>query len=710
MTRVKKALFISLGITLSLLLILLGIFFFKNSYLRLYESLLDCFNSIKYYFCCIFNIPADLNVTVINQSPLYIGGSETPAVPNEIGSKFIGFFKLFIDKNNFFNWGLKLNSDIGIAARVLIIFLPIMVAAYFVIKALYKRNNERHNKDTVPLKVFKFASKYSYQPVKRFVKEFWAFIKDNKWLVILWLFIWCMNLNLLTVLIEFIAYYLYFAVSYDFASVPLQFVKLGLDIKVFIKTTWWTLFPIAFIAWNRRRKRIAKDRLGHMESMNCGLINELPIVSMSCGSMGKKKTTAITDMALSQEVIFRREAHVRLYKQDLKFPHFPWIAFEMELRKCMEYGTVYNLASIKQWVRKKRYRFLKTLNPKQLYGYDYERYGYTYSDKLKVEDLWDVLETYAQLYFIYVIESSLIVSNYAIRVDNELLDKGNFPLWDTDFFRDDLPALNRHSHILDFDVLRLGKKLIENNRNSGSFEFGVVVITEVGKERGNNLELKEVKKSKDETNQKNDLFNSWLKMCRHSATVDNYPFIKVFTDEQRPESWGADARDLADVLTIVSSSEMKLALPCYKLENRLCEWAFRKFRGAYYDMRYRRGDNTLLVHILKTLVSKLFAYNMRIYNQYGYSELKIEKERGTMDGKADLKTYYLMSKKIYSSRFSTDCFSDYFNDMSLKTDVGLNDYREYATERASVEELKLQNSYFVNALYEQREGGERNVP
>ena len=59
------------------------------------------------------------------------------------------------------------------------------------------------------------------------------------------------------------------------------------------------------------------------------------------------------------------------------------------------------------------------------------------------------------------------------------------------------------------------------------------------------MELKEVKRTQEETNQKNDLFNSWLKMCRHSATVDNYPFVKVFTDEQRPASWGADARDCA---------------------------------------------------------------------------------------------------------------------------------------------------------------------
>ena len=88
-----------------------------------------------------------------------------------------------------------------------------------------------------------------------------------------------------------------------------------------------------------------------------------------------------------------------------------------------------------------------------------------------------------------------------------------------------------------------------------------------------------------------------------------------------------------------------------------------------------------------------------MYNQYGYSILRIEKERGTMDGKTENKRYYLMNKKIYARRFSTDCFSDYFNDLARNSKVGLNDYREYATEKASVEELKSQNSYFMNSLY-----------
>ena len=121
--------------------------------------------------------------------------------------------------------------------------------------------------------------------------------------------------------------------------------------------------------------------------------------------------------------------------------------------------------------------------------------------------------------------------------------------------------------------------------------------------------------------------------------------------------------------------------------------------GLYYDFRYRRGDNTLLIYLLKSVASWLFKRNSKIYNKYGYSILKVEKERGTLDNKVETKKYFLMNKKIYSKRFSTDCFSDYFNDMAKKSKIGLSDYVEYMEEKATVEELKLQNSYFMNSIY-----------
>lgn len=459
---------------------------------------------------------------------------------------------------------------------------------------------------------------------------------------------WVFHFNFASVLMGFLAYYFYFAVSFDLATVYPQICRLIIDVQIpFRYFPYWSLLFVAWHLFQRWRRRIALSRLRRYEARNCGFINELPIVSITCGSMGKKKTTAITDMALSQEVMFRQKALEILQRNDMKFPFFPWICFEKELQKCMEYGTVYNLATVKIWVGLKRTRFMRHHNARwQLYGYDAQRYGFTYDDALSVSALFDVLETYAQAYFIYVIESSLIVANYSIRSDNVLMDEGNFPMWLSDFFPQGHRRNSRHAHILDFDVLRLGKKVIENNPNAGSFEFGVVAITEIGKERGNNLELQEKKKKDEEANQKNDLFNAWLKMCRHSATVDNFPFIKVFTDEQRPESWGADARDLCDIVNIASSSKQKLTYPLYTIEDMIAEWSFNRFLNLYYDFRFRRGDNTLLVHILKSITAWIWKRNVRVYNRYGYNTLKIEKERGIMDGKRYNPSKYLLYNDV----------------------------------------------------------------
>ncbi len=132
----------------------------------------------------------------------------------------------------------------------------------------------------------------------------------------------------------------------------------------------------------------------------------------------------------------------------------------------------------------KRTRFERNKNARtQLYGYDIERYGLYFNDGLKRPYLFDVLSVYAQLYFVYIIESSLIVSNYSIRTDNIYIDDGNFPSWYYDFFPEAIRNESRHAHIIDYDALRLGRKVIEDNPKIGSFEFGVLVMSEIGKEK-----------------------------------------------------------------------------------------------------------------------------------------------------------------------------------------------------------------------------------
>ena len=104
------------------------------------------------------------------------------------------------------------------------------------------------------------------------------------------------------------------------------------------------------------------------------------------------------------------------------------------------------------------------------------------------------------------------------------------------------------------------------------------------------------------------------------------------------------------------------------------------------------------MYLFKKITSFVYSCHNKIVNVFGYSVADVRVESGTQDGYFDEKKYYLMSKKIYSKRFSTDCFSDFFEEKTLKSKVGLNDLEEYATEKATFDELQMQNSYFINDL------------
>lgn len=701
---------ICVGITL--VIIAIGTLRFWNSLGRIIESVRDVGLSVAYYVCELFELPVKVSPTVNELPVIPFFGFTVPTAITPIVSlpetwaafkvKWVIYWQMWVSVSNFNGYLGVLAKILYVISKIIVLALPIVLCVVIAVRQLLKTENNDYDKDSKALKSFKRFTAKVYTPAKDKITSFFGFVRERKYYYVTWLCLAGLFFNVFVAGIEFIAYYLYFVVSFDFVNLYKQLYKLCLDLyPPFVFIPWWAWVVIALIVLDKIRKTIAYARLNHYERRNRGFINARPIVYMVCGTMGKKKTTTITDMALSQEVMFRDKAFEKILENDLKFPYFPWINLENELKRAMEYHEVYNLATVRVFVAKKRKRFMKSSTNDKIFGYDFTRYATSYDDKLKTTNVWETIETYSQLYFIYVIQSSLLISNYSVRVDGVLSDLGNFPLWNADFFKRDSKlsdSYSRHAHILDFDSLRLGRKVIENNVNANNFEFGVVVITEVGKERGNSLELSEKKKKDETANQKNDLFNSWLKMVRHSATVDNFPFVRVITDEQRPESWGADARDLCEIVHIRESGETRLAMPFFALAELVCGWLFDKFTGFYYDYRYARADNTLPLYLLKGFTARLQAYYKRIYNRFGYCKLSVEVESGTQNGQAEENAYYLMSKKIYSKRFSTDCFSDFFTAKALRSLVGIDDLSEYATEKATFDELSMQNSYFVNDL------------
>lgn len=698
--------FICIGITVFFLSLIP--FLFKIQHLRIWETLIDLYNSFLFYISELFelNLSGDLTILEFSQTGLKMP-LNLPNTWEEFVILWEKYCDLFVSKENIENYFVWLSDVLYYISKFLIIIMPIIMVFYIVLQFKSADGNNDYNVDSTPLKKWRYFEKRVYVPIKQWVQGFILFVKENSYYYKAWLWIWAYNFNIISIVIEFIAYYLFIIASMELVTLYIQVLKLLMDLSTmidFFHPLIWLCFGL--IITHIVRKNIGYKRLEHYEHKDRGFINERPIVLMLYGTMGSKKTTIVTDISLSQEIMFRDKAFELILENDMMFPFFPFINLENELKKAIENHSVYNLATARRFARSKKRKFEKHPHRRNIFCYDYVRYGTEYNNNLTIKTVWDMIESYSQLYFIYIIESSLLISNYSIRVDNLLDDMGNFPLWNTDLFKRDVryqEAYSRHAHIIDFDMLRLGKKVIEENEKANAFEFGIIDITEVSKERGNNLENKEIKKTDSNANQKNDLFNSWLKMVRHSATVDNFPFVKVITDDQRPESWGADARELAEIIYVEKVNDISLAMPLFALEDLIISWLLKKHTEAYYNYRYERGDNTLRMYLLHGLMAFLHRYHKRIYNTFGYYKMKVVVESGRQDGNKHEGKYYLMTKKIYSKRFSTDCFSDFFNEKALRSKLGINDLQEFAKTKASFDEMLSMNSYFFFDLNQLRD-------
>ena len=420
--------------------------------------------------------------------------------------------------------------------------------------------------------------------------------------------------------------------------------------------------------------------------------------------MGKGKTKTMVDMVLSKEHEFRDKAIELMNNNVLRFPNFDFEALENTLKEGIKSKEIKNLASARSYIGRCRFNYGRHPSEDKLWGYNAERYPMTYENGLTVRSIWDMLENYAQEYFIYTMSTSLIISNLAIRSDLDPIDEGFFTLYNQNFFQRDpkkKKEYSAYSHIIDFDLFRIGVQMCNDKNIAGAFEFGIIAVTEIGKERGNNLENKEKKRSTAECNQNTDKFNQWLKMCRHAATVEGFAFIFFICDEQRASSWGADARDLCEVINIEENLEHKTTLIFFILPDLFLEYVIPAYFKWLKKVRNKGNMNVPAVKALTKTVSAYWRYATKLRNIYGYNVEVLGRESGTLEDKEVKKhDYYILDKKIYSDRYATDCFKDGFAQKALSSGISLYTIDTYQTECAMLEELKKQRSYFANTFVE----------
>ena len=205
----KKIAFNFILLALSILFVFLAVFPFRSSYIRFYESLIDLGNSFQIYLSEIFEFEIQATPTVGDFSSV-IDAKILPENISAFKAKFLAWFYLLFNGGNLTLFGNDLGVFFTNLAMIISIAIPVVIVLYFALKKIYGISNNKHNKDTIPLKVFKKISNAIYEPIKRFILEFIDYFMGIKWLKTCWIILWVFNFNFATIIIEFIAFYLYF--------------------------------------------------------------------------------------------------------------------------------------------------------------------------------------------------------------------------------------------------------------------------------------------------------------------------------------------------------------------------------------------------------------------------------------------------------------------------------------------------------------------
>ena len=703
---------------------------FAPVFLRTLTSIKDAGISIAFYFTeCINGLKGTVTPTVTEMPD-----GMTAILPEDwltFSMRLETFFALLIDGENIGEYFVKVLDFLSVSAQYVTLCLPLILAFGLLVTLLYNAPNNDYNEDTKPLKWYKRFERRFYEPTRDFIKEYVEYVKDGVWIQNILKWLWLYNLNAVTIILEAVAFFFYFIIvwmSMPMQTVYTQFLKLMVDASVaidFLPGFVWLI--IGWIIFDKWRRKIGLATLRMHEAQNRDFIENHPGALFITGKQRAKKTTILVDMLLSIMSIHKERAKEGLSNRDMQFPNFPWINVELFTKAKLADGTFCAVAHIKRFYKllKKLFYMQKTgklskANVKSarrklksqygyrfddfIFGYEWERYGIKFNDGLTMVDVFDAMENYSKLYYVYAAPKPLLMANLSIRTDTRRLDLGNFPLFDDDPFEvdpRDVESISEYCHILDYDGLRLGKTFDEKGARQLAIDVGGVGQTEEAKERLNQHTRSGMSSKSVECNQLNDLYEMEIKMHGHVATIDNYTYFQTVLDDQREGSLSGENADLCDKIMVKKVSDATIVMPFFEVEEALYLIVRKAFENFYYNQRHLRGDNTLLCYLFKKLYGVLRNHYVRVFNQFSVYKATIRVANGmTKEVLENNGTYWISTKKTYSDRFATDAIADFYYKKHVNAEKGINQVEQYTGKHATVEQMKASHSHFYKKLFE----------
>ncbi len=680
-------------------------------YLRAFEACRDLIFSILHFY----NLPVPLTVSSLPRGLT----NNFPQAFEELTTLAARFFGQLVSSQNLIHYAaflfdLAFWSLFAFTCFLLFLVLPFGIVIW---RDIRRRNTDYGKRTRTLERALAFREKI-FLPFRRSLRGFFRFFREKKRFFRTFTVLVLFYLNVFNIGIEFLAFYF----SFDFVGgLGVQLVKLFYDVITGVSfLPWWLWLPVILWTLGKIRREIGFRRLEAYEQKFRAFLEDLPVAVLITAPMREGKTSFLTAMAMSFDKIDRENAKNGMREIAMMFPDFPWIVLQKALEHAAEKHEVYTLAGVREWISgicalQERSRgspalargIRKALSARYgvrfrtvLFGYDAARFPTVYDRGLGKEQLYDALSDYAQLFFIYR-ERSLLVSNFGIRLDDDLESRGNDLRWTDDFFRKEpsKPARSRYSHVIHYDMFRPGKKVDPSDPYKNALEFGIVAITEIAKERGNQYDRAGKSAQDERANILNDKFNIDLKIRGHSAEVHHKAYIHFLADEQRAGSLNADITQNMDVISLMDKSSPRILMPLFAFEEALFLLS-EKLLGKFFDEAFfNHGDVTLPLWLLNNVIrKKIFDHYERVYNTFGGYTQKLLIQDGAQREAPRKMRLFLSFRKLYSNRFYSAAWQAYYSAKAKRSQKGLSDVPTFAATKNTMDENNQQGSYLFIEL------------
>ena len=699
-------LYILLSILFSSLLLTFTVF--DGSVLRLISAAEDLITSLLYWFFFCYGELLRLlfRIKVPSINPLFL---KFPRVAFEdmLNVDLVGLSARLDRAVNAFGYMLPEYNEwlYNVLFYGLLMFtnlgLCFFLLGFLCFRLMFSANGRPVGYVSKPARIYLNLTEKIIKPLKAFLIDLLTYAHEHT-KITYWIFtIWLVNINVLTIGVELFSFYYYFICTWDLTAFLLIFAYIGLDAAVM-------LFSLPLLYWmvvgGRIYYRICEeqglDNLKHMEAMNCGYLKTLDVVCLIVGEPGTGKTTLLVDMFLSWINIFKDENLKTIFKYELYFPSFPWAAFREDLFLRIESRELNKIPLVEDYVDLVMDFYEITGHNGFIYGYRDDLYKTTVNAGNREISLRDALKEYGKAFMLYTNEN-LGISNLPIRMDGNFDDSKYFKKWNGNFF--EKKKVSRLTHILNQDMLRHGVKMDPNSKEIGVLGPSIIGWTEISKDLGNQLTNSGYKADALTCNPKNEKSIHSFMFARHiKALIDNFPYIRFITDDQRAANVAASAVGLMCVINISGRSEMKIALPGFGWYLDLEGFIVGLFNKLSLKRENVRGDVTLSWILIKQMVSCFSLPAQRMRSCFGYEELTLLRQAGNAfsgnegaqntAGQATEHIYYKMYWKNYSDRFISDSHSSAYAEAQNHCPIGIDDIPCYQNLRMSPEEIKYQRS------------------